>query len=855
MKKIVLIILPLMLGWNTLIAQTPTGLTPVPASIVTDVPEAANYGIVYHLDIPLNSNYAATAINYAIDHASELNTNHDRVAYYMELDGEWVWVSMDDFASGNLPQLGIPRGQTNNVIWDASVSDMNIYSNKVGVTTGQNISTGNIEMWSECYNQGADSGLGGNGSTYDFDDTRSAGTNCYGSFQVHNNGAQQTLFGYNRFVHNSFQDLGIGNNPGSSGNPDWTFQQNSNTYTTRKLYILVGSNSCVTTGTDVQTACDSYMWIDGNTYTASNSTATHTLTNAASCDSIVTLNLTINNSTTSTDTQVACDTYTWVDGNTYTTNNTTATFTTTNVAGCDNVATLNLTINNSTTSTDTQVACDSYTWLDGVTYTSSNSTATFTSTNAAGCDNVATLNLTINNSTTSTDTQVACDSYTWLDGVTYTSSNSTATFTSTNAVGCDNVATLNLTINNSTTSTDTQVACDSYTWLDGVTYTSSNSTATFISTNAAGCDNVSTLNLTINNSTTSTDIQVATDMYTWIDGNTYTTNNTTATYTGATVNGCDSLITLNLIINTTTSGTDVQVACDSLVWIDGNTYTADNTTAMFTLVNMAGVDSVVTLNLTVNNSTTSTDTQVACDSYTWIDGNTYTMSNDVATHTLSNVTGCDSLIMLNLTINYSSASIDTQMACDSLIWIDGVTYTMSNSIATYTLTNMAGCDSIITLDLTITDIDVSTTESNLVISANNTTATSYQWINCNDNSLMVGETNTNLTVTQDGEYAVVITEGSCSDTSDCVMISGVGIDEELGLNVSIYPNPNKGEFTIQTLNGTGLVNIYTIDGKCIKELKITESNQLINLGDFERGVYFVKVIGVSSQKTIRLVVD
>ena len=95
--------------------------------------------------------------------------------------------------------------------------------------------------------------------------------------------------------------------------------------------------------------------------------------------------------------------------------------------------------------TNTGVACDTYTW-NGQTYTASG-TYTFASTNAAGCDSTVTLALTINNSTTGTDVITACDRYTWIDGITYTASNSTAIFTSTNAAGCDNVATLDLTIN------------------------------------------------------------------------------------------------------------------------------------------------------------------------------------------------------------------------------------------------------------------------------------------------------------------------------------------------------------------------------------------------------------------------
>ncbi len=106
-----------------------------------------------------------------------------------------------------------------------------------------------------------------------------------------------------------------------------------------------------------------------------------------------------------------------------------------------------------TYSTDIQTACDSYTWIDGNTYTSDNDTATFTLTNAAGFDSIVTLDLTILASTTGTDIQTACDSYTWINGVTYTSSNNTATDTLTNGVGCDSIVTLNLTINNSITET------------------------------------------------------------------------------------------------------------------------------------------------------------------------------------------------------------------------------------------------------------------------------------------------------------------------------------------------------------------------------------------------------------------
>jgi uncharacterized delta-60 repeat protein len=64
-----------------------------------------------------------------------------------------------------------------------------------------------------------------------------------------------------------------------------------------RIARLYGCN--VNFGTDVQTTCDSITWIDGNTYTSSTNTPTFTLTNSIGCDSIVTLNLTINNLTAS----------------------------------------------------------------------------------------------------------------------------------------------------------------------------------------------------------------------------------------------------------------------------------------------------------------------------------------------------------------------------------------------------------------------------------------------------------------------------------------------------------------------------------------------------------------------------
>jgi hypothetical protein len=191
---------------------------------------------------------------------------------------------------------------------------------------------------------------------------------------------------------------------------------------------------------------------------------------------------------------ISCGSFTW-RGNTYISSGV-YDDTLTSIFGCDSILRLNLTINQPYNNVLNVSACSSYTYR-GVTYTTSQQVVHRFGFTRFGCDSLETLNLSIGTPNTGTDMQVACGSYTWIDGITYTTSNNTATHVLTNASGCDSTVTLNLTINNSTVGTDTQVACDSYTWIDGNTYTSSNTTATHVLTNAAGCDSTVTLNLTV----------------------------------------------------------------------------------------------------------------------------------------------------------------------------------------------------------------------------------------------------------------------------------------------------------------------------------------------------------------------
>ena len=119
----------------------------------------------------------------------------------------------------------------------------------------------------------------------------------------------------------------------------------------------------------------------------------------------------------------------------------------------------------------------------------------------------------------------------------------------------------------------------------------------------------------------------------------------------------DSIVLLDLNLDYNTSGTIVITACRSYTWIMELLTFFSNNTSTYTITKPSGCDSVVTLDLTINYSTTGTDVITSCDSYTWIDGNTYTSSNNSATHTLTNAVGCDSVVTLDLTILISTTAL------------------------------------------------------------------------------------------------------------------------------------------------------------------------------------------------------
>lgn len=188
----------------------------------------------------------------------------------------------------------------------------------------------------------------------------------------------------------------------------------------------------------------------------------------------------------------------------------------------------------------------------------------------------------------------------------------------------------------------------------------------------------------------------------------------------------------------------------------------------------------------------------------------------------------------------SSENSITEAACDAYV-LNGEVYTVTGTY-TQIFTNSVGCDSILTLNLTINEVsDLTVSVSELSITATNNNAT-YQWVDCdNGNTPISGAIAQTFTATANGNYAVELTENGCVATSNCVAITTVSTNELSQHVIMVMPNPTKGVFTLKA-DVTGLsYNLMDSQGRLISSGVTTEYQTAFSIENEADGVYFLRV--------------
>ncbi|MCG8328596.1 MAG: gliding motility-associated C-terminal domain-containing protein [Chitinophagales bacterium] len=537
------------------------------------------------------------------------------------------------------------------------------------------------------------------------------------------------------------------------------------------------------------------------------------------CDSIIMLDLFVRPEVTTSLTEIICygDDFT-VGASTY---NTTGTFVDilTDINGCDSTVTLNLTVRDEIVTNLTEEICDGESFGVGGTsvYTVSGIYADTLTSLATGCDSIVNLDLAVHPIPMTTLTEEICDgeSFTVGNSSIYTVSGIFVDTLTSSLTGCDSIVNLNLTVHPIPMTTLTEIVCfgDDFT-VGTSTY---NATGTFVDTLTSvttGCDSVVTLNLTVRDEIRTELTEEICDGESFIIGgnSAYTVSGTFVDTLTSIATDCDSIVTLNLTVHPIPMTTLTEEICDGESFTVGSSsYTVSGTFMDVLTSEVTGCDSIVTLNLTVHPIPMTTLTEEICDgeSFTVGSNSIYTVSGTFVDTLTSVITGCDSIVTLDLTVHPIPMTTLTEEICDGESFTVGSSsiYTVSGTFVDTLTSVVTGCDSIVTLDLTVHPIPMTTLTEEIcdgesfIVGNNSIYTTTGNYVDTLTSVVTACDSIVMLSLTVHPVYDVVLDENICEGDefpvgtesfsatgTYTVNLSSVnGCDSIVTLNLSVFP--------------------------------------------------------------------
>jgi hypothetical protein len=195
---------------------------------------------------------------------------------------------------------------------------------------------------------------------------------------------------------------------------------------------------------------------------------------------------------------------------------------------------------------------------------------------------------------------------------------------------------------------------------------------------------------------------------------------------------------------------------------------------------------------------------------------------------------------------------------ESYTFPDGSTWDNITSDGAYisSLTAQNGCDSLVMTSISVSVVDTSVIVDGIKLTAGAVNAV-YQWLDCDNNYEMIsGATEQSFTATQNGNYAVIVSENNCTDTSLCYAVTTVGIKAQ-GFKDSfeIFPNPVKEHLNIKIGDEgfSGQLEIWSVLGKVVYSLEVKNTHIVdIPMYGFRSGVYFLKMHGEKETAVFRI---
>ena len=252
------------------------------------------------------------------------------------------------------------------------------------------------------------------------------------------------------------------------------------------------------------------------------------------------------------------------------------------------------------------------------------------------------------------------------------------------------------------------------------------------------------------------------------------------------------------------------------------------------------------MHLTINNATAGDTTAVECNDFSWY-GNVYS-STGTYTHNLTNVNGCDSVLTLDLTINEPDTTTENQTICQgsTYSWY-GTDYTIAGTYYYDSVSTITGCDSILQLvlnvnPLPVVDLGADTNMCNIssiILDAQNSGST-FIWSN--------DLTTPTISVSTEGSYSVTVTNAFACENSDTIEVSLSSTEITSVFVDSISCNGNNDAAI--TINATGgeTPYQYTIDGVTYQASNVfsnlSASNYAVKVKDASACVSQVNITSV-----------
>ena len=301
-----------------------------------------------------------------------------------------------------------------------------------------------------------------------------------------------------------------------------------------------------------------------------------------------------------------------------------------------------------------------------------------------------------------------------------------------------------------------------------------------------------------------------------------------------TINGCDSVIVLTLSVNHVYHDTINVAICEGSVYTENGFNVNEAGTYTQTLQTINGCDSIITLNLTVNSALTSIIDAEICEGTTYSENGFEQSEAGTYTQTLQTSNGCDSIVTLNLSIKPNSMTTFTATVCEGTVYTENGFNASETGIYTRTMESANGCDSTITLDLTVNP--------------------SYQI-----GVLAIinrGETYTNFGFNESeaGTYTQHLqTVDGCDSTIMLTLVVMMSLDEATVDEKAFifYPNPAK-DFVIlefETLHESERVQIFDMRGRRVKtaEAGAGKKQMQIDVSDLSEGTYIIRFGNVAKK--------